>query len=241
MILKNISQIQIANDVRFAIQRQETQGTSESIFEILQAVGARNFEYWYLAACELHRRKMFYEELDCLQLAEEFIDASDENSNNLYRDIIFTLENAGDQTKDGYFRQKAIEIVDRLCSEYYSETDLNFKLEMLIHLESDINKVLSCIEEIFDNGLKIKIKIYPDRLGIANIDGIDEFSDLAECYLWLNQPAEAFRIWHKFFKLKGEDFHQGLCKATYLLNWYADTKGYDDESFLSVGFERSKL
>jgi hypothetical protein len=229
-----------SDDVKFAIQRQEAQGASESIRNILQGVAASNFEYWYSIACELNKRKMFYEGLDCLQIAEEFIDTADENSNDLYRDIIYTLDNSAYQTKDAYFTNQALEIADRLCTRHYSEIDLNFKLEMLIYLESDINKLLICIEELFDRGFGIKINIEPRSLGIKNVDGITKFSDLAECYLWLNKPDEAFRIWHKLLKLKKNGFDKDLCNFIYLLNWYADEKGYDDESFLSLGFERSK-
>jgi hypothetical protein len=233
-------QEQIIKDVQFAIQRQAIQGNSESICKILETVARSNFDYWYGVACELHSKKMFYEAFDCLQVAEGYIDPSDEDSNDLYREVIYTLVNAADQTGDKYFINQAILIVETVGTRYYNEGDLNFKLEMLIYLNSGISKVLLCIEDIFDKGFKIKIKLDPYSLGINNLDGIENFSHLAEAYMWLNQPAEAFRVWSKLLKLESKNFDNKLCNAIYILNWYADSRGYDDESFLSDGFERSK-
>jgi hypothetical protein len=56
--------------------------------------------------------------------------------------------------------------------------------------------------------------------------------------MWLNQPDEAFRIWAKLLKLEGKNFDKKLCNAIYILNWYADARNYEDESFLSEGFGR---
>lgn len=236
--MTHLIQEQIIKDVQFAIQRQAHQGKSESVCKILEAIAFSNFEYWYGVACELHSQKMFYEAFDCLQVAESYIDPSDDDSNDLYREVIYTLVNAADQTGDEYFIQQAIVIIEKLGTRYYSEDDLNFKLEMLIYLKSGINRVLICIEDIFDQGFEIKIELDPLSLGINNIDGITDFSDLAESYMWLNQPDEAFRIWSKLLKLNGKDFDKKLCNAIYILNWYADTRNYHDESFLSVGFGR---
>lgn len=231
-------QEQIIKDVQFAIQRQAQQGNRDSVCKILEAVALSNFEYWYGVACELHSQKMFYDAFDCLQIAEKYIDPADDDSNDLYREVIYTLENAADQTGDSYFVQYAIALVERFSTSYKSESNLNNKLEILIYLNSGINKVLLCIEEILDKGFKIKANLALDNWGIQNMDGIANFSELAEAYMWLDQPDEAFRIWSKLLKLEGKDYEKKLCNAIHNLNWYADARGYDDESFLSYGFGR---
>lgn len=225
-------------DLERAIERQEYEGGIESICDVLQAVAPASCEYWYEVACELHRREKFYDSLDCWREAEKYLAKSEEDPRYWYQDMVRTLINSSDQTGDSYFRQQALEACERLIVVEASEEALNYKLELLLDLHADRDEVLSLLERIFDEGYEPGLEVDPDRLGIENVDCIESFSDLAECYLWLDQPAEALRIWSKVIAKNKIEATDKLCSAIYMLNWYADSKGFDDGSFLPGEFGR---
>ncbi len=73
-IMSNINPEEVHNDIDRAIERQEYSAGSESICEILQPIAGETLEYWYEAACELHRREKFYEAFNCWEKAEKLIE-----------------------------------------------------------------------------------------------------------------------------------------------------------------------
>jgi tetratricopeptide (TPR) repeat protein len=225
-------------DVEHAIKRQEYEGGSESVCDILQAVAPASSEYWYEVACELHRRQKFYESLECWREAEKHLATSDEEPGYWYLDMIATLINAADQSGDLYFRHQALEACQRLITLDASEEALNYKLALISYLRPDRDEILSLIEEIFDSGFALKAEIRPWTLGVVNIDFIERYSDLAECYLWLDRPADAMRVWSKAIDKNKDEAKDLLSGAIFTLNWYADTRGFEDNSFLPEEFCR---
>lgn len=233
-----IDPTEVHADVERAIERQEYEGGSESVCDVLLAVAPASSEYWYEVACELHRRQKFYESLDCWREAEKYLAASDEEPRYWYQDMIATLINAADQSGDSYFRHQALEACQRLITLDASEEALNYKLALMSDLNPDRDEILSLIEEIFDNGFSLKTDVKPWALGVENVDFIERYSDLAECYLWLDRPADAMRVWSKAIDKNKHDAKDLLSGAIFMLNWYADSRGFEDNSFLPEEFCR---
>lgn len=226
-------------DIERAIERQAYQGGRESISEILQAVASATSEYWHEVACELHRRQMFYDSLDCWREAEKLFVSNNEEPPYWFQDMIPTLMNAADQTGDSYFKQKALEACQRLITINASEVALNYKLALINDLCPDRDEILSLIEEIFDRGFVLKVDIILRNLKIEKIDTIRDYSDLAECYLWLDRASDALRVWSKAIAKNKNDTKELLSGAILVLNWYAESRGFDDSSYLPENLSRS--
>lgn len=225
-------------DVDRAIERQEYEGGSESLCDVLQAVAPESCDYWYEVACELHRRERFYESLDCWREAEKYLSKSDNEPRDWYEDMISTLINASNQSGDAYFKQQALLACDRLIATDECELALNYKLQLILDLHFELNTVLTLIEKIFDGGFALNTDVRPWSLGIKNVDSIDSYSELAKCFLWSDRPADAMRIWSKSIEKNKKDANEQLCSAIFMLNWYADSKGFDDGDFLPEEFGR---
>jgi len=230
---------EVLADVERAIERQEYEGGSESICDVLQAVAPASSEYWYEVACELHRRQKFYESLDCWREAEKYLATSDEEPRYWYQDMVTTLINAADQSGDSYFRFQALEACERLIVIDKSEEALNFHLSLISDIRPDRDQILALIEEIFDRDFELKAEINAPHLSDGKKDYIEDYSDLAECYLWLDRPADAMRIWSIAIGKNKNQAKDILAGSIFMLNWYADSRGYEDNSFLPEEFCRS--
>lgn len=225
-------------DLERAIERQEYEGSSEPICDVLQAVAPESCEYWYEVACELHRRAKFYEALDCWRKAEQYFVTSDDGPGYWYQDMVGTLINAADQSSDSYFREQALAACEKLISVDVCAEALNYKLALIKDLRPDRDEILSLIEEIFDKGFELTILVSPCDLGLGNFDHIKSYSELADCYLWLDRPADAMRVWSKSIEKNKHDRKKLLSNAIFMLNWYADSRGFEDASFLPEEFCR---
>jgi hypothetical protein len=116
---------------------------------------------------------------------------------------------------------------------------LNFKLSLISEIRPDRDQILLLIEEIYDRGFELKAEVNPRALSEEHVQYIECFTDLAECYLWLDRPADAMRIWSKAIGKNKNDANALLASAIFTLNWYADSKGFEDNSFLPEEFCRS--
>ena len=153
--------------------------------------------------------------------------------------MIATLINAADQSGDSYFRFQALDACERLIAVDMSEEALNFKLLLISDIRPDRDQILALIEEIFDRDFELKAEINALDLSDRNKDYIEEYSDLAECYLWLDRPADAMRIWSKAIGKSKKQAKDILAGAIFMLNWYADSRGFEDNSFLPEEFCRA--
>ena len=226
----------IEADVARAIERQDYEGGRGSICDFLQAVGLSDSDYWRGVACELHRNEKFYDSLDCWREGEKYFSNNKDEVRYFYLDMIRTLINATDQTGEEYFKQQAANACERLVCIDVSEESLNFKLELIDQTVERKNEILFLVEQIFDNSFDLTVTVNPYRLGIPKVESIESYIELAECYLWSNEIADAFRIWTKVMKEAGNQTNEHLCSAIYMLNWYA-SENFELEKFLPSELE----
>jgi tetratricopeptide (TPR) repeat protein len=224
-------------DLERAIERYEYSGRRESVRDILNTTAPKSSNYWYEIACELHRREMFYEALDCWWEAEKSIEDGDEESEFSYQDMIQTLIDAACQTEDDYFNQQALNACEKSLAREVCGDVLNWKLGLLQDLRAGRNEVLSVVEQILDEGCELVVEVDLSSFGINDVDSIEDYGDLAECYLELDEPSEALRIWSKAIKC-AKDKNEMLSSVICTLNWYAEERGFDQDAFLPSIFER---
>lgn len=180
---------------------------------------------------------MFYESLDCWWEAEKYFVEGDAESEFQYQDMIQTLIDAACQTEDDYFNQQALEACEKFLMRETCPDVLNWKLGLLEDLKAGRAEVLSVVEQILDNDYELEVEVDLARFGIHNVDSIENYCDLAESYLWLDELSEALRIWSKAVG-HAKDEKDLLCSVIFTLNWYADERGFDQDTFLPSMFER---
>jgi tetratricopeptide (TPR) repeat protein len=236
--MRELNQKTINAILNQAIKRQEFSGGLEKISDILKSTECESQEYWCEFADELHRREKFYDSLDCWREAEKYIknwNIDDEEAWYLLK--IRSLINAASQTSDSYFDEMALLDCEKLLAKNINEKLLNIKLQILIDLDTSIDILLPLIELILDEGFKPDF-CFESSTSSKIISDIENYSELAECYLLLNQPSEAFRVWAK--AIKNDKSKENICltNAIFSLVSYADHNGFDDQSFLSSSFMR---
>lgn len=227
----------VRNDLNLAIERQDYEAGGESLCDILQSVAPPSCDYWYEAACELHRREKFYEALDCWREAEKYIAQLDDGVGFWYEDMVRTLINATDQTEDPYFKQQALAACIRACEIEEGEDIWNARLNLEIQLQFDADKLLARIEYMLDKGYDIE-NARGYLFGAGWLENINNYDKLAQCLLERDNISEALRIWSKAVKGDRSGNKQVTCNAIYWLVRHADVKGYDLNEYLPDNFDR---
>ena len=235
--MTNINPEDIHYDIDKAIERQEYSAGSESVCEILQSIAGEKCEYWYEAACELHRREKFYEALDCWREAEKYIEQLDDEVSFWYEDMIRTLINSADQSGDIYFYQQALDTCIRACKIDESEDIWNFRLQLEIQLQLDIEKISTYIEQMLDKGFDVE-GVNGYLLGNGYVEQVNNYEKLAQCYLERKDVGEALRIWTKAVKGDTSKNSQILSNAIYWLLRYADENNLDINEYLPENFDK---
>lgn len=221
-------------DVERALDRQAG-GSGDSVFNVLHLSAPNSSKYWLYVADELHSREMFYEELDCLREGEKHLHSDDFEA--WYEEKISTLINAYEQTDDKYFGELALAAADKLIATNESESALNAKLRLVQLLKPDRDVVLELIEHILDKDYSVEVELDCKKFGINagyELDKINGYSDLAECYLWIGDISEAMRIWAK--AVKNDTTDEALCSAIFWLVNHVDTKKIEPSKYLPEEF-----
>lgn len=223
----------VAADVERAIDKQAS-GSGDSVFDMLQISAPNSSQYWLYVANELHRREMFYEQLDCWREGEKHLDSNDFDF--WYQDKISTLINAYEQTDDKYFGELALAAADKLI-ETNESSALNAKLMLIQLLKPNRDVVLELIEHILDKDYSVEVELDCKKFGINpgyELDKIHGYSDLAECYLWIGDISEAIRIWAK--AVKNDTTDEALCSAIFWLVNHVDSKKIEPIKYLPEEF-----
>lgn len=223
-------------DIDKATERQEYSAGKESVCEILRSIAGEKCDYWHKAACELHSREKFYEALDCWQEAEKYIEQLNDEVAFLYEDMVRTLINAAEQSGDTYFYQQALKASIRACEINESEDIWSLRLQLTIQLRLDIEK-FSTLECMLDKGFDVE-GINGDLLGNGYVEQVNNYDELAQCYLERKDVGEALRIWAKAVKDDTSKDSQILCNAIYWLLKHADKNNLDINDYLPENFEK---
>ena len=234
--MQNFNVADVAADVKRALDKQAS-GSGDSIFNVLQLSAPNSSKYWLYVANELHSREMFYEELDCWREGEKHLASDDFDF--WYQDKISTLINAYEQTDDKYFGELALAAAEKLIATNESASALNAKLKLIQILKPNRDVVLELIEYMLDKDYSVDVALDYTKFGINSgyeLDSVNSYRRLAECYFWTGNIGEAMRIWAK--AVKNDTTDEALCSAIYWLVRYAEKKKLDTEDFLPDNFEK---
>jgi len=228
-----IDPLKLIRDIDNAIEKQNSGDASLTICKLLQKYAPKSSDYWYEVACELHRRELFYDSLDCWREAENFLDNED-SPEFWFKDFIGTLHNSYIQSDDSFFLEEAFYAAERLVKIEESEESLNLKLKTFQFVDRDMEDILHLVEEILDKGFSVQESVFIDaELADYVGDEIKSYFDLFVYYLFSENISKAFKIWVKAIQDKNLlSIEDDFCRLIWHLNWFAEYKKYSKEKFL---------